>query len=120
MKFNEYVGIYHADGTPLGEVRYLIGKIRGTAHCALCDITHGWVREKPEFRACRTSLGIPFRTLHLNELDDELRIFTAGKTPCVVGRSDAGWEFILRPDELASCGSDVNTFAARLEESTRG
>jgi hypothetical protein len=119
MKFKEWVGVYHADGTLLGEIRYLIGKILGDGHCALCDITHGLVREKPEFQACRASLGIPFRTLHLNERDDDLRAFTEGKTPCVVGRSDDGWEFVLSSEDLEACSKDVNAFAALLEERSR-
>ena len=39
-------GVYHADGGIVGELRYVFGKLRGTAHCALCDITHSYVSEK--------------------------------------------------------------------------
>ena len=30
-------GIYNADDGIMGELAYVWGKIRGTAHCALCD-----------------------------------------------------------------------------------
>ena len=44
--FEDGVKAYHADGGPIGEVRYIIGKLLGTAHCALCDITHSPFRRK--------------------------------------------------------------------------
>jgi hypothetical protein len=33
------VGVYNADGTLLGEVRYFVAARLGRAHCPLCDIT---------------------------------------------------------------------------------
>lgn len=41
-----YTGIYNADGGLVGEVRYVVGHLLGTAECALCDITHSPVRRK--------------------------------------------------------------------------
>ena len=40
MAVKKAYGVYHADGGIIGELAYVWGKIRGTAHCALCDITH--------------------------------------------------------------------------------
>ena len=60
-------GVYHADGGLLGELAYVVGKLRGTAHCGLCDITHGSVRVKPEWKTLEASLDIPFKLVHLNE-----------------------------------------------------
>lgn len=37
------IGVYDARGSLLGEVAYLWGKVRGTRHCSLCDITGGSV-----------------------------------------------------------------------------
>ena len=34
------VAVYHADGGVRGELSYVLGRLLGTAHCALCDITH--------------------------------------------------------------------------------
>ena len=45
---NRLVGVYDADGGLLGEAAYVWGKVRGTRHCALCDITHRRVRRRPE------------------------------------------------------------------------
>jgi hypothetical protein len=49
------VGVYNANSTITGELAYFIGAGLGSAHCALCDITHGLVRERPEWKACRQS-----------------------------------------------------------------
>ena len=56
---HEIVGVYHADGGPIGEARYVIGKLLGTAHCALCDITHSPVRRKREWDRMVAELGLP-------------------------------------------------------------
>ena len=37
-----FYAIYDADGSFLGELRYLRDKCLGKADCALCDLSHGW------------------------------------------------------------------------------
>lgn len=44
----EVVGVYHADGGPVGAARYVMGKLADRAHCSLCDITRAVVRRKAE------------------------------------------------------------------------
>ena len=44
------VGVYDADHTIRGELAYWIGARLGRAHCSLCDITHGLLRERSESR----------------------------------------------------------------------
>ena len=53
------VGVYDVDGGLLGEAAYVWGKVRGTRHCALCDITHGRVRRRPEWDRMVVDLGTP-------------------------------------------------------------
>ena len=120
MRFIELVGVYHADGSLLGELRYLWGKLRGSAHCALCDITHGTLTEKAAFRACREGLEIPLRTVHLDERSPDLVGATEGKTPCIVGRSSEGWEMVLDPEELESCDQSVEAFELMLRARLEG
>ena len=112
---DEIVGIYHADGGLLGELRYVVGKLLGTTHCALCDITHGAVREKSSFRSCRESLELPFRALHLNEQGAGLASFTRGKTPCVVGRKGTQWHLLLGPEALEALNGSVDAFDEALK-----
>jgi hypothetical protein len=97
------VGVYHASGTPWGELSYWLKARVGAAHCALCDITHGSVREKAEWKQCRTRLPIPLETVHLDERDEALRAFTDGRTPCVVAATDDGFVMLVDDAELAGC-----------------
>lgn len=77
------IGIYRADGGIRGELAYVFGKLRGTAHCALCDVTHSPVRRKKAWDAMVTRLGVPFELLHLNERSAHV-IATSGDTSPVV------------------------------------
>ena len=113
MKFEKLVGIYNAKGSLIGELQYFWGKIRGTAHCALCDITHGKLKEKASFKECKQNLEIPFELLHLDELDSELEAF-ADNAPCVVGLSENGYSIILNDEELEKCKSNVDDFSNLL------
>lgn len=111
----ELIGIYHADGGLIGELRYVLGKASGTAHCALCDITHAAVRRKPAWdEACR-DFPVPIRLIHLNERSaDEAAACTSG-TPTVLARYDDGTlRVILEPQDLELHGS-VPAFFAALE-----
>jgi hypothetical protein len=97
------VGVYHASGTPWGELSYWLKARVGVAHCALCDITHGSVREKAEWKQCRTRLPVPLDTVHLDERDEVLRDFTDGRTPCVVAETGDGLVMLVDHAELAGC-----------------
>ena len=109
-------GIYHANGGLGGEIVYLFGKLMGTAHCALCDITHGVLLEKKEFRTCHQRWEIPFEKLHLNEQKHTLAEFTKGHTPCVVlEENENHFVFALGAEALESCRGDVTCFETKLK-----
>jgi hypothetical protein len=108
------IGVYDADGGLRGELAYLTGRLLGVAHCALCDITHGWSGEKPGFRALRRSLGVPVATIHRNEQPEGLGEVTRGRLPCVVGETADGYELILGRADLEACRSDVPCLEAAL------
>jgi glutaredoxin len=97
------IGIYHASGTPWGELSYWLKARIGSTHCALCDITHGAVREKAEWQTCRRQLAAPFDTVHLNERDPQLTEFTKNRTPCIVADTSAGLIMVVDAAELAAC-----------------
>jgi diadenosine tetraphosphatase ApaH/serine/threonine PP2A family protein phosphatase len=107
-------GVYHADGGLLGELTYVLGKLRGTAHCGLCDITHRGVRVKPAWAGLVAGLGVPFDVVHLNERDEQVRAASEGHTPCVLAHTDSGVIWLLGPVELAAAGGDVERFATVL------
>lgn len=97
------IGVYNASGTPWGEFSYWLKARVGGSHCALCDITHGAVREKGEWKQCRTRFAVPFTTVHLNDRDNQLRDFTEGHTPCVVAETAGGLVMLVDDAELRSC-----------------
>lgn len=108
-------GVYHADGGLLGELRYVVGKLRGTAHCALCDVTHR-IRMKDEWKEFAASLDVPLELVHLNEQPLALAAVTEGSTPCVVGESQDGFTILLYPRQLESVGGSVRLFGELLRE----
>ena len=97
------VGVYDASGTVWGEVSYWLRARLGGDHCALCDITHGRLREKQEWRDCRAALPVPLETVHLDERDEALARATEGRAPCVVAVTDEGPEVLVDADRLAAC-----------------
>jgi hypothetical protein len=112
----ELIGVYHADGGIVGELRYVIGKARGNAHCALCDITHGSVRRKREWdHACR-AFDIPIRLVHLNERSAHEAAGCTLGTPTVLARwADGTVTALLGPEDLELEGS-VSDFFVRLRQ----
>lgn len=109
----EIVGVYDADGSLLGELRYVIGARLGNRHCSLCDITHGALREKAAWRASRARLPVPVRMVHRDERDDELRRATP-VTPVVVARTGSGVVHLLGPADLEACRADPEALVAAV------
>ena len=114
----QVIGVYNADGSIIGEIKYLLGKMRGTAHCALCDITHRGVSKKREWKELEVGQDFDFELLHLDEQDDELRSFTEGRTPCVLTRTEEGFVMLLGDEELEGCGKSVEKFSQLLVKSS--
>ena len=121
QRYSELIGIYDADGSLMGEIKYIFNKIVNDKHCSLCDITHGSIKEKDEFKACKARLPVPLRTIHLDEQDEALKEFTSSNlcVPCVVGRKRNNrndFDIILNDDDLQSCNKSVDDFEKLLQE----
>jgi hypothetical protein len=97
------VGVYDADGGVVGELSYFIGKRLGRAHCALCDITHGTVREKTEWQACRDDLPLPFTAVHRNEVPGQVARAVDVDAPYVALEDDGVVTVLLDGDDLEAC-----------------
>lgn len=112
----ELVGVYHADGGPVGEAKYVIGKFLGTVHCALCDITHSPIRRKPEWDRMVARLGIPFTLVHLNEMTAEVTaaMETVGSPAVLARRQGQDLQALLGPAELEEPAGSVAAFEAAL------
>ena len=113
-------GVYQADGTVIGELRYWIGARLGRAHCALCDITHGSVREKATWREARAELPVPFHAVHLDERSPAETAASEGRTPCVLAHTAAGVEVLLGPAELEACAGDPGRLVDELRRALAG
>ncbi len=109
-----FVGVYNAEGTLRGELAYVVGRWRGTAHCGLCDITHGRLRERSDWRQRRDELPVDFDTYHRDDQPEAVRPFTAGRTPVVLADTTAGPVVLLGPDELDACASSPDDLLANL------
>jgi hypothetical protein len=108
-------GVYNADGTLRGELTYWIGARFGQAHCALCDITHGLVRERADWKSCRARLPVHFDTYHRNDQPDDVRAVIADRTPAVLAQTDRGLVVLLGPDDLERCASSPEELRTALE-----
>lgn len=120
MGLVRYLGVYDADGGIVGELRYVVGHLLGTAECALCDITHSPVRRKRAWDALVARLDAPFDLRHRNELDAAERAALAPMgLPVVAGETaDGTWVALLDAAALTACGGDVDAFARALRDAT--
>lgn len=109
------IGVYDADGSLRGELAYVVGRALGRRHCSLCDITHGRVREKEAWRACRTGLPVPFETVHLDERSAQVRAASDGAAPCVLAQIDSGLSVLVGTPALEACGGDPQRLVEALE-----
>lgn len=109
------VGVYDANGTIRGELAYWIGARLGRAHCSLCDITHGSVRERPEWKARRASLPVRFQTYHRDDQPAAVRVATGNAAPAVVAETADGFTLLLGPADLDSCDSSIERLTSTIE-----
>ena len=106
QRIERLVGVYDADGTLLGELAYVVGHLLGRRRCALCDITHGGVRRRPEFDEAAATVGVPFDLLHRDERSPRVATLTDGALPCVVAEGDGEQVVLVDRVVLAACGKD--------------
>ena len=116
QQVTEFIGVYDADSTILGEVSYWLGARFGVRHCSLCDITHGLFAEKSEWKRCRESLLVPFTTYHRNDAPRDVLDVVNGKFPCVVARSTSQLSVVLGPRELDVLSGSPEALVSRLNE----
>jgi hypothetical protein len=113
----QLVGVYDADGGTRGDAAYVFGRILGSAHCALSDITDAPLRRKPEWDAMVHRLDVPFMLLHRNEMDSET-IRAVGDHPLalVLVRTDNGLDVLLDAAALEGLDGSVDAFEMAIRE----
>ena len=110
------IGVYDADSTLRGELAYWVGARLGRRHCSLCDITHGSVRQRPEWKACQAGLPVPFDTFHRNDQPDAVRMAAGGHAPVVVAETDSGHVVLLDDGDLAACDGSIDQLVEAIEK----
>jgi hypothetical protein len=106
------IGVYDADGTVRGELTYLVRARIGRAHCALCDITHGRLRERPDWRAARDRLPVPFLTVHRDELPDGIHV---DGVPVVLAETTDGPVVVAERHELEECDGSPDCMISLIQ-----
>jgi len=109
------IGIYDADSSVRGELTYWLGARLGRAHCALCDITHGLVRERDDWKTCRAGLRAPFDSFHRDDQPDPIRAATADTAPAVVAETAGSVVMLLGPSELDACAGSPERLVAAID-----
>lgn len=112
----EFIGVYDADSTLLGEISYWIGARLGTTHCSLCELTHGLFTEKREWKECAADLGVAFNTFHRNDAPDDVLATLAGEFPAVLQRTAEGLSVILTKNALDNFDGNTTDFAQWLSD----
>jgi hypothetical protein len=110
----EFIGVYDADSTVIGEVSYWIGARLGVRHCALCDITHGLFTKRADWRECQERLPIPFRTFHRNDAPADVLRHARAQFPCVIARHGSTLVTVLTPEDLERLEGSSTGLSASL------
>ena len=110
------IGVYDADSTLRGELSYWIRARFGRAHCSLCDITHGLVRQRPGWTACRSALPVPFDTYHRDDQPDSVRAAIGNRAPAVVAETVGGTVLLLDPTQLTECRGSIEELLEAIEK----
>ena len=119
LRIVRLVGVYNADSSLRGELAYWFTARLGRAHCALCDITHRLVRERSEWKACRTGLPVPFDTYHRDDQPNTIRSTLEGIAPAVDAETATGVVPLLGPDGLAECRGSTDRLVTVIEDAVR-
>lgn len=116
----EFIGVYDADSTLIGEVSYWIGARLGRTHCSLCELTHGLFTQKSEWKACASDLGISLITFHRNDAPDDVLAVINEAFPAVLIRTDDALSIVLTKSELEKFEGRTSDFVAWLQNFNRG
>lgn len=111
----EFIGIYDADSTLWGEISYWIGARLGRTHCSLCEITHGLLTRKKQWKECANELSILFETFHRNDAPADVLEFVRGQFPIVIARTTTSFTVVATPEKLAEMNGSPQQLADLLE-----
>ena len=113
------VGIFDADGGLRGELRYVVDKLAGRGHCALCDITHGFnPLGKRSWKEACAAAGVRVELLHRDEASPQ-QLAATDRLPVVLAGDGARWRVLVPEGDLSGCRGNpaelLQLIEARLE-----
>jgi len=110
----EFIGVYDADSTLVGEISYWVNARLGRTHCSLCELTHGMFTKKSAWKSCQSSLSIPFLTFHRNDAPSDVLQVAQGQFPLVLARYSHGLELVMSQKQLEKFKGDTSQFNIEL------
>ena len=114
-----FYAIYDADGSFMGEVRYLRDKCLGKADCALCDLSHGWSPLGRSDWRRRKGVAASLNWLHRDELPGHVSAQVVGQLPCVAVDRSGEIDIVIGREALRGCEGDFSVFEHLLEQTVR-
>lgn len=119
------MGVYDADGSLVGEFRYLWRRTFAGEHCALCDITHGRLRRRPQWDRCASAFTdrrqVEIALFHLDDAPARVTSHPHFTAPAVFFETSEGAvERVMGPEDLAACGHSPDALFAALDRALDG
>ena len=109
-------GIYNADGSFLGELRYSISKVIGKSSCSLCDLTHGWNPfGKRKWKTVCKSSDLDIQLIHRDEATAS-QLKTAADLPSFITESDGGWVQVMGASQINKFKNRPSELISELED----
>ncbi len=109
-------GIYNADGSFFGELRYSISKVVGKSSCSLCELTHGWnPLGKRSWKTVCNSSDLDIHLIHRDEATAS-QLKTAGDLPSFITESDGGWVQIMSAGQINKFKNMPSQLVSELED----
>ena len=118
-KYSLYA-IYDADGSLVGELRYLVDKFLGRADCALCDLSHGWHPAGKRAWRQRQGATTQLNWLHRDEVPHHVLVHVSESLPCIAMDTNGCVGILISKDQLARCEGDFMIFEQLLAQKLQG
>ena len=112
--------IYDADGSLVGELRYLVDKLLGRADCALCDLSHGWHPAGKRAWRQRQGATTQLSWLHRDEVPHHVLVHVSESLPCIAMDTNGCVDILISKDQLARCEGDFMIFEQLLAQKLQG
>jgi hypothetical protein len=113
-KIERLIFIFDADSGAMGAIVDTARKLLMIKGCALCQITHGVIGEKQDWKSCKEELGVPIDYLHRDDIPPSLESKVRENLPCIVAQVDGESLILLKPDVINRCRGGVADLRGRL------